>query len=236
MTNHVLLRNVEHKDLKILPGRGAHFGDQMMMCSTFPAEFRDLQNHYPIVLRATGDAQRYEPVVLFGFQDHENLFVGDDSWDATYVPMCVTRQPFLMGLAGDNLMVYVDLDHPKVSTTLGDPLFLEFGGNTETLERVNSTLLAIHHGLQSNIGFIATLIELDLIETFVLDSELTDGSLNRRAGFSCIHEEKFAALDGAALARLHQSGYLMAICMMLASMGKLRDLIERKNRRNDVQG
>ena len=229
MSNPVLLRNVEHKDLRIIPGRGTRFGDGEMMCPTFPAEFRNVLAHYPIVFRETGDAQRYEPVALFGFEDGENLFATADDWDALYVPMAVARQPFLMGLSGDGPLVHVDLDHPKVSTTIGEPVFLEFGGNSEFLEYINSTLLALHHGLQSNAGFVAALLDFGLIEPFTLNIELNDGSHNQLAGFSTINEERLAALDGEALARLHQSGHLLAAHLIVASLTQLRELIERKN-------
>ncbi len=230
MSNPVLLRNVEHKHLRIIPGRGTRFGDGEMVCPTFPAEFRHVLAHYPIVFRETGNEQRYEPVALFGFQDGENLFAAADAWDALYVPLAVARQPFLMGLSGEGLLVHVDLDHPKVSTTIGAPLFLEFGGNSEFLEYINSTLLALHQGLQSNAGFVAALLDLGLIEPFTLDIELSDGSRNQLVGFSTINEEKLAALDGAALERLHQSGHLLAAHLIVASLTKLRELIERKNR------
>jgi hypothetical protein len=236
MTNPVLLRNVEHKDLKIIPGRGTQFGDGEMMCPTFPAEFRNVLAHYPIVFRETGNEQRYEPVALFGFQGGENLFATADSWDALYVPMAVQRQPFLMGLSGDTLLVHVDLDHPKVSTTIGEPLFLEFGGNSEFLEYITSTLVGLHHGLQSNAGFVAALLEHDLIEPFTLNIELNDGSNNQLVGLSTINEEKLAALDGAALERLHQPGHLLAAHLIVASLTKLRELIERKNQTAPVHG
>ena len=236
MTNPVLLRNVEHKDLKIIPGRGTQFGDGEMMCPTFPAEFHNVLAHYPIVFRETGNAQRYEPVALFGFQDGENLFATADAWDALYVPMAVARRPFLMGLSGDSLLVHVDLDHPKVSTTIGEPLFLEFGGPSDFLEYINSMLLALHQGLQSNAGFVAALLEHDLIEPFTLDIDLNDGSHNQLAGFSTINEEKLAALNGAALERLHRPGHLRAAHLIVASLTKLRELIERKNQAAPVHG
>jgi hypothetical protein len=236
MTHPVLLNNVEHKDLKIILGRGIRFGDAEAICPTFPAEFRNVLAHYPIVFRETGNEQRYEPVALFGFVEGENLFASADAWDALYVPMAVARQPFSMGLSGDSLLMYVDLDHPKVSTTIGYPLFLEYGGQSELLEQVNSLLLALHQGLQSNAGFVAALLEYDLIEPLTLDIELNNGSQNQLLGFSTINEEKLAALDGAALAHLHRRGYLMAAHLMSASLVQLRELIERKNQRVAVDG
>lgn len=236
MTHPVLLNNVEHKDLKIILGRGTEFGDGETICPTFPAEFGNVLAHYPIVFRETGNGQRYEPVALFGFVEGENLFASADAWDALYVPMAVARQPFSIGMSGDGPLVHIDLDHPKVSTTTGHPLFLEYGGQSELLEQVSSLLLALHQGLQSNAGFVAALLDHDLIEPLTLDIELNNGTHNQLRGFSTINSDKLAALDGAALAHLHGHGYLMAAHLMIASLVQLRELIERKNRRVALDG
>jgi hypothetical protein len=84
--------------------------------------------------------------------------------------------------------------------------------------------------MQSLPGFIGALLQHELLEGFTFDIELDDGSQNRLAGFYTIHEERLAALDGAALARLHQAGYLQAVYMAIASLSQFRALIGRKNR------
>ncbi len=236
MNKPELLRNVEHKDLRIITARGAKYGDNVMFGLTFPSEFRDVEAHYPIVFRQTDDGKTFEPIALFGFQDGENLFLNDKGWDAYYLPMLVERGPFLIGRSGDDLLVHVDMAHPRVSKTEGEPLFLEYGGNSEYLEHVNSTLLAIHEGLEFGRGFMAALIELELLESFVLDVELNDGSQNRMMGFYTINEDKLAKLGGDILARLNSHGYLLPIYLVVASLSKMRDLIERKNRLNAAHG
>jgi len=195
MPNHALLNNVTHKDLRIITTRKTQFGDNIMSALTFPGEFRDVQAHYPIVFRKTADGS-FETLALFGFQEGENLFLGPRSWEAGYVPLAVERQPFLIGINGDELMVHVDLDSPRVSSTEGEAVFLPHGGATEYLENVNSMLLALHNGLQQQRQFIAALLHCELLESFVFDIELDDGSQNRLAGFYTIHEERLAALGG----------------------------------------
>jgi hypothetical protein len=232
MSNHVLLNNIDHKDVRVITDRSAQLGDAVMSAITFPAEFRELQAQYPIVFRKTGDGTTFEPLVLFGFQEGENLFLGNDGWEASYIPQTILRQPFLIGLASGEPMVHIDLDNPRVSLAEGEAVFLPHGGNTDYLERMNSTLLSIHEGLQATPPFIAALLEHALLESFVVDIELADGSQNRLAGFYTINEDKLAALDGAAVARMHQCGYLQAIYMVLASLSNFRALIERRNARH----
>ena len=239
MPNHALLNNNEHKQMRIVTRRGAAWGDAVMSALTFPAEFRELQAHYPIVFAKNQDGTSFDPIALFGFQQGENLFLGSgpglgNGWDAPTIPLTVERQPFLIGRpadgAQDGMLIHVDLDSPRVSTTEGEPLFLSYGGSTEYLERISRVLRSIHDGLETSKGFIEALLHLELLESFVLDIELNDGSQNRLAGFYTINEERLAKLNGEQLVRLHEVGYLQAIYMAVASLSQFRALIERKNR------
>lgn len=233
MPNHALLNNIEHKHLRVITKRGPAWGDAVMSALTFPAEFRELQGDYPIVFAKNGDGDSFDAIALFGFEQGENLFLGPDGWDARYIPLSVERQPFLIGRnAGnqDELLIHVDLDSPRLSSEEGEALFLSYGGSSEHLERISRVLRTIHDGLQTSRDFIAALMHLELLESFVLDIELEDGSQNRLAGFYTIHEERLAALSPEQLGRLHAAGYLQAIYMAVASLSRFRDLIDRKNR------
>ena len=230
MSNHVLLNNVDHRDLRIDTGHGAQLGDAVMYAPTFPAEFRDIQAHYPIVFHRDASGG-YQPLALFGLKEGANLFLEGERWDATYIPLAMSRQPFLIGLSGGDRMIHVDLDHPRVRSSGGEPVFLDFGGNTEYLEQVKSTLAALHDGLLETPAFIEALVGHGLLESFVLDIQLDGGSLARLAGFHTIDEARLQALDGAALERLSRDGHLLPVYMVLASLSRFRDLIERMNRR-----
>ena len=232
MPNAVLLNNVDHQALRVVTRRAAEYGDQVMYAVTFPAEFRSLQAHYPIVFQKTVDGTGFQPIAMFGFQEGQNLFLGPQGWDAAYLPLAIARQPFLIGVSGDELMVHVDLDSPRLSASMGEPVFLPHGGTTEYLERMNSVLLALHQGLQSTPAFIAALLEHGLLESFVFDVERPDGSQGRLAGFHTINEERLGELDGAALERLNRAGHLQAIYMALASVSNFRALVDRQNQRD----
>lgn len=229
MANTVLLNNIDHADLRVVTRRGAEYGDAVMFALTFPDEFRSLQAHYPIVFRKTADGATFVPMALFGLREGQNLFLGPDGWDASYVPLAIERQPFLIGNSSGEWVVHVDLDSPRIALD-GEPVFRTHGGTTEYLERMSSVLLAIHEGLQRTPAFVAALLEHELLESFVFDVELPDGSQNRLAGFYTINEERLNRLDGVALERLHRAGHLQAIYMALASLSNLRGLVERMGR------
>ncbi|WP_306391305.1 SapC family protein [Telluria beijingensis] len=232
MPNIALLNNIEHKDLRIVTGHRPGLGSEVAWVPTFADEFRSLQAHYPIIFRQLEDGASYEAIALLGFKEDENLFLEDGRWDAPLVPWLHERQPFYIGRNGDELMIQVDLDHPRVSQTEGEPVFKPHGGNTEFLDKTSAMLSNIHNGVQANAGFLEALKRHELFDGFVLDIEFENGDRNRMGGFFTIHEERLGALGGAAIAELHAAGYLAPMYFALASLSHFRDLIDRKNRRN----
>jgi len=230
MTQQALLNNVHHKDLRIVTQRAARYGDDIMASPTFPAEFRNIQAHYPIVFHRTGEGE-FVPLALFGFREKQNLFLGESGWDAPYIPLMVERVPFLIGRGPNSeQVIHVDLDSPRVSRTEGERVFLEHGGNSPFLDRMSSMLATIHQGLAASNPFIAALVEHELLESFALDIQFRDGAQHRMTGFHTIREEKLSSLGAEALGKLHQKGYLQAIFMVIASLAHLRDLIERASK------
>lgn len=230
MSNTVLLNHIEHRGLRVEAKRSAALGDDIMYAPTFPEEFRNVQAHYPIVFRRDS-AGGFHPLALFGLHEGLNLFLDGERWDATYIPLAVLRQPFLIGISGDQQLIHIDMDHPRVRAGEGESLFHDFGGATEFLERVKSVLSALRDGAVATPAFIEALLRHQLLESFVLDVTLDDGSHNRLAGFHTIDETRLHALDGESLERLAREGHLLPIYMVVASMSRLRDLIDRMNRR-----
>ncbi len=229
--NIAQLDNNTHRDLRIVTTRGAAWGDDQMSSPVYLSEFRHAQAYYPIVLQQSDAAGNLQPVALMGLRNGENLFLDARGWDAHYIPLMIERGPFMIGRNGEELMVHLDMDSPRIGHGEGVPVFQPHGMPTEYLDRINSVLLTLHNGVEAMPAFIAALKRHDLVESFVMDVDAADGSTNRLAGFSTIAEERLAALDAAALAELHAAGHLSAIYMMVASLAHLRDLVERYNRR-----
>nr|WP_202899803.1 SapC family protein [Kordiimonas gwangyangensis] len=139
MSNHVLLNNIDHKDLRIITRRSAALGDNVMYSYTFPFEFRNIQAHYPIFFQKDPNSDRYYPLAMLGLRRDENLFLSDAGWHAPYIPVAMERQPFLIGFEGGmgggepQSVVHVDMDSPRVSKSEGEPLFLEHGATRRSL-------------------------------------------------------------------------------------------------------
>lgn len=242
MAKFELLNNVDHKDIRVITTRSSAYGDNVWFTPTFPLEFRNVQKHYPIFFTKNPDTGKFQPVAMFGFEEGENLFLGEQGWEASYIPLNIMRQPFLIGFqeareAGESdkqSVVSVDMDSPRVSKAEGEHVFLEQGGNSEYLENVTSVLNVIQQGSERNLAFADMLLGMDLLESFVLDVQLNDGSEHRLSGFYTINEDSLSELSGDDLVILNNNGYLLAIYMAVASMSNISTLVERRNQRLDL--
>ena len=238
MARHELLDNVTHKDLQVNRHFAVGCGYDAQLARVFPLELGALQAEYPLFFVRNADSGHHDLVALLGFHPSENLYLGDGEWLARSLPLTVERQPFLIGFQERNEgglptsvpVVHVDMDHPSVCASGGEPAFLPQGGESPLLERINRVLATIHDGHQASQDFSRLLVGLDLIESLNLEVEFDNGQRQALEGLYTINEERLKTLNAESLGLLHQKGYLQHIYMMLASMPQLSVLIERKNR------
>jgi hypothetical protein len=238
MTNHVLLDNITHKNLRVRLGHGANYGDNIGTVPTFPTEFGDVQREYPIFFRrdANGD---YYPVVLLGFDKDENLYLEGDRWVAEYLPGIVARGPFLIGFQerqeGAEVrrepVIHVDLDSPRISETEGEPVFLEQGGQSPYLQQVARVLNGLNDGFALCKSMFEAFAAAELIVPVNLEVKVTGLETMNLQGFYTIDREKLLGLDSAKLHQLHRTGYLQGAYLVLSSHQNLNKLIDRKVRK-----
>jgi hypothetical protein len=234
MSQYEVLDKEKHRQLRVKTGYGAALGDAVMYVMTYPMEFRDIQGCYPILFTKDPNTGRFFAAALLGFEADQNLFLRDNRWDASYVPVLVQRQPFLIATSGEGSdqdpVVSLDLDHPRVCKDDGEALFDAGGTPTLFLEQKIALLDKLHRGLQHSAGFIETLLQHELLEQITLDIAFNDGSKKSLQGFYTIAEERLYQLKGDVLESLNQAGYLQPVFMAVASLSRIRDIIERRSR------
>jgi len=232
MSKHEVLSSITHKELRIDTSSSVDLGDVIMSCITVPTEYRNIQNNYPILFQLDHDRDEFHSIALFGFEKGENLFIKDNAWEASYKPLAIEIVPFLIGMPKqDNVdaQIHIDINSPRVQSELGQRVFDDEGKATDYLEGVSKKLAKLHDGYKRNKAFIESLRQLELLEPFVLEIKLKDGSKNRLVGFHTINEQKLSELDGNALSELNKKGYLMPIYMAAASLSNFAVMVERKN-------
>ncbi|MCR5881071.1 SapC family protein [Phenylobacterium sp. J367] len=231
MTNRVLLNNVDHADLRVIARHGPEFGDSVNQVLVLPTEFEAVQREYPIFFRRDANGE-LQAVALLGLDRDENLFLSGGGWNARYVPAVQQRGPFSIAMqSSGEPMLHIDLDHPRVSATEGEALFLPAGGNSPYLQHVARLMGLIYDGLEVSRPFFKALEDADLIEAVDVQATLGDGREYALPGLFTIGQNRLAALGGEDLERLHRTGALRAAHMVAASLGNMPDLIDAKRRR-----
>ena len=234
MSQYEVLNKDKHRQLRIKTGYGAALGDAVMYVMTYPMEFRDIQSCYPILFTKDPNTGGFFAAAVMGFEADQNLFLRENGWDASYIPATIQRQPFLIATGGEgdtaSPVVSLDLDHPRVSQDDGEALFDVEGNTTEFLNQKIALLDNLHRGLQHSNGFIDALLQHELLEQITLDVAFNDGDKKSVQGFYTIAEERLYQLQGDVLESLNQAGYLQPVFMAVASLSRMRDIIERRNR------
>jgi hypothetical protein len=239
MARHALLNNVAHRNLRVITRHSAELGDNVSSVLTFPTEFGDVQREYPILFRKDPGSGELLSVALLGFGKDENLFLDHNGWNASYIPGVVARGPFLIGFQerevdGElqrNPVIHVDMEHPRVSTTEGEPVFLENGGNSRYIERIASILSGIHEGLEASKAMFAAFSAMDLIEPVRLQIQVSPEEQHNLHGYFTINQDRLRALDGESLAKLNRAGFLEGAFLVVASLNNMKKLIDLQHRR-----
>lgn len=233
MTNHQVLDNITHQDIKIITQQHPDFGDNNSYSGLVLSELIAAQAEYPIFLRKSEQGKQAELVALLGLDAQENLFLSEGGWDAHYLPLSIKRRPFLIGFQNqdgiESPVVHIDMDNPRVNTDKGESVFMPHGGQSGYLQEVSAILKALHEGHAQTQAFIQALEEFKLIEPVDLKIELHNQQTIEIQSLLTVNEERLATLDGEQLHSLHTKGYLKHIYMILASLSNLTRLIERKN-------
>jgi hypothetical protein len=238
MANLVILNNLTHRHLLVDNAPSAKYGDNVNNVAVIPREYPMLLACFPIFFRKSAETGQFEPTILLGFEPGENLFLVDDRWDVSYVPLQIQRQPFSVvpraagagASGGGRLDVALDLDDPRVQTKVGQALFLDDGQSTEFLQRMSSMLMALVQGATEAYAYTERLAELNLIEPVRVDVAFVDGSDVKLQGLYSISPASLKLLPAEQLADLRDRGFLEWVYFQMASVAHVAGLMARKNR------
>jgi hypothetical protein len=226
MNRLTALNSAAHRNLRVNPEQVLAQAAQLNMVPVVLGEFQKLCVQYPIVLTKNGATGQFTCVALFGFEKAENLFWRQDRWDAIYVPLQVSRQPFFLG---QQAVVCIDTLHPSLQQSHGEAIFDEHGAETTYLQQAKQMLAALLDGEEPTDRFVRKLLALELIRPMRLEIEFANRHKQRVEGLYTIDEERLKAVPGGTIAELHSLEYLAPLYTMLASLGQIYSLVQRKN-------
>jgi hypothetical protein len=227
VSNIVALNSVAHRALRVQAGAAARRADTQRFVAVIVNEFPLLVAHYPILFSKDADTGAFYCGAMLGFDPGENLFLQDPRDADVYRPLNLQRGPFFT--AGSELAI--DLDSPRIAAEgQGEPLFGEGGAPTPYLESIMALMRELKPGLERTKVFVATLMELKLVEPLTIDLGFDDGTRRQVTGLYTIDQGALRALADQKVVELFRRGYLQLIYLMIGSLKHIPRLAQAKNR------
>jgi hypothetical protein len=231
MSQVVILDSDAHRHIRIRTEADARLGDARHFAELVSSEFASAAAHYPIFLTKNAETGAFFAGAVMGFRPGENLFLGPDG-QAGYRPLSVRREPFFV--AGENLAL--DLAHPRVSRTSGEPLFEVNGTPSACLKAVQATITQLQLGLGTTDSFIRRMLALDLVEPIDITLDFDDGEHCRLEGLYTISAERLQALSDADVVAAFRLGDLQLAYCIIQSLRRLPVLAQLRNDRSIAAG
>ena len=236
-----ILNNVDHKDLKIDITPRKDYGDLVNRVPIVATEYSDLHKQFPIFIHKNTKTGELTSHAILGLEKDENLFVENDEWQVHYVPAMLARGPFSMGYRKtdpdsddiEDTLIMIDEEHPRCGTQ-GEPVFMEFGGETLYLEYIKKVLKTLRAGLDVDKLFFGLLEEFDLLEPVSVELILSSEKQVNFNGYYTINQSKLWELDGDSLIKLNKSGVFGLIFFLISSADNFEKIIELKNHRDSL--
>jgi SapC len=227
MTRIVPLSKETHKSLKVDPRASAAYGDNVRFTHVVAKEFPLLVVHYPILFSKDANTGEFYCGAMLGFDEGENLFLGEWRELEYYRPLGLQRVPFY----AQGPDVAIDLDHPRVGVEDGTELFTELGQPSRYLQRIIWAFQDISSGLEVTRSFITALLQLKLIEPISIEAEFDDGTTRDCAGLYTVNQDALSGLPDQIVVDLFRLGYLRLMHLMIASLKQVPVLARKKNGR-----
>jgi hypothetical protein len=239
MAQVVTLNNRAHRHIAVDTDRVEALGAEERMIPVVLSEFSKLIVQYPILLTKNAATGQFVCVALLGFEQGENLFWNGTGWDGIYTPLNITRQPFFVGTDeqdGNAHLICLDTESPCLSSDRdkGESLFDGEGRETDFLTGIKQTLAGLIESENETRQFVEALAMHDLVVPLSLDITFANNDSRKLQGIYSIDEDKLEQMSSAVRDEFFARGYLKPIYTMIASLGHIYGLIQRKNQRLEM--
>ncbi|HEU4602092.1 MAG TPA: SapC family protein [Steroidobacteraceae bacterium] len=222
MPNHELLNSEQHRHLRVRqrPGADPHF------VQIVPAEFVAAAANCPILLTKHPQTGEFYVGAMFGFRAGETL-LENAAARGGFEPLGLLRDGFF--IAGESIAV--DVDHPRFSTTEGDPLFDDALMPSTELRHVQRVLGQVQSGIEQSDAFVRALLQFKLIEPIDITLRFNDSEQLVLQGLYTVSLDRFRELDDADVLQLVRAGHAQLMYLMNMSLHQISRLASLRNAR-----
>ncbi|MDU0354356.1 SapC family protein [Paraglaciecola aquimarina] len=138
-----LLDGRVHKDIKIDTSIVDTLQNRVNVATVIAQELSTLVHEYSIFITKSPTSGEFQLTAILGFSDKQNLYLRDNKWQATYMPLDIIRRPFQAYMPDKDNMnkghIAIDVAAEQVNKKQGAALFDEEGKKTDYLTKIEST-------------------------------------------------------------------------------------------------
>lgn len=232
MANIVPIKKEQHKKLKVSSKRNLAHAAKQHILPINAREFAQASTSFPVVFVKDPDTSRFRSVIMLGLDAGENLFYGEDLWNALYVPQSIGMVPFGLGLDPEKektLTTCIDLDNSFVGEDKDQALFDEQGNETDFFKGVQESLGQLYDNEVASEKFTQEMVDNELLQELELTLAFANGENKRLVGIYTIDEKKLQALSDEKVVDFHKRGLFVPMYAMLGSIGQINRLIQLRN-------
>ncbi|MGK0373620.1 MAG: hypothetical protein ACJA2E_000087 [Arenicella sp.] len=223
-----------HAALKMDPKGALKIAAQQHMINLKVSEVGMAVSSFPVFISRISDKADWTLSAVNSFEIGDNLFVEDDAWTGTHLPIGMQTYPFfLMRSPTDtkNFTIGIDEKSSAFSKDQGEALF-EDGKASIRLSQATAQLeLEVKHDVQT-YKFTKKAEELGLIKAIDLQVQYHNGRINTLKGLNTIDELALYELDTEKFEELRKESYLLPLYSMLTSIYQFNNLIKLHNMKN----
>lgn len=229
------LNKMQHKDLYLKANNDFGFAAQLNSVPLTAVEFSMAAAEYAIVFTGTEDAMM--PCIIMGVNKDENLYVGENGWNAKYLPAFVRRYPFVFSNTedGEKLMLCIDESYTGFNTDgRGERLFDADGEQTQYLSSILKFMEDYQAHYRHTQLFCKKLVDLELLQPMNATIDIKDEQRRTITGFQGVDRNKLKTLSTETLMELMANDWLELIYLHLQSVRTFGLNIDRIVSKKDV--
>lgn len=235
MASLVELSSKDHRTLKVDPLCALRVAETQHLINLKVSEVGMAASSFPIFMSRVNNEADWAISSINSFELGSSLFVDNNEWTGTHLPISMQTYPFFLMRKGDdekNYTIGINAQSSAFSEEDGEFLFDENGKASMRLSQATAQLEVQIQNDISTYQFTKKIEELGLIKSIDLLVQYRDGKVNTLKGLNTIDEENFVALNSDDFEALRKAGYLAPIYSMLTSIYQFNNLIKRHNKRH----
>ena len=236
MANPAPLDPAVHTGLRVRNAPDLSMTEGQQVLAVPVHEFSQVAIDCPIVFIKTSDNGQFQPVILLGLAQNENLMLQDGTWLGNYYPGALRLSPFKLirlDSQSDRVTVGIDTDSKLVNDSEGEALFDGAGELTEFMQNKREQLENYFQHGQITQTFVSLLAEKNLLVSQSLTMDI-DGVQVRVDGIFLVDEKKLRELSDEDVLDMNRRGFMQAVYAHLISLRQASRLarIKIESKRN----